>query len=48
MTPGTTRIANPKTETAYLVTFESPVSRWDAAWAKGKPILDALALESSI
>ena len=41
-------ISNPKTGTAYLVIFESPVSRWDGAWAKGKPILDALALESSI
>ncbi|HTO53924.1 MAG TPA: hypothetical protein VMR50_11105 [Myxococcota bacterium] len=41
-------IANPKTGTAYLLIFESPVSRWDAAWAKGKPILDALALETEI
>jgi hypothetical protein len=41
-------IANPKTGTAYLLLFESPVSRWEAAWAKGKPIFDALALEAAI
>lgn len=41
-------IANPKTRTAYLVIFESPVSRWDETWAKGKVILDNLALEAEM
>ncbi|MFI5317547.1 MAG: hypothetical protein ACHQ6T_17735 [Myxococcota bacterium] len=38
-------IANPNTGTSYLITFESPLSRWPEAWAKGKPIFDNLALE---
>ena len=41
-------IANPKTRTAYLVIFESPVSRWDETWSKGKVILDNLALEAEM
>ena len=41
-------IANAETNTAYLVFFESPASRWDASWAKGKTILGMLALESGI
>jgi hypothetical protein len=41
-------IANPETKTTYLVMFESPVSLWPAAWSKGKPIVEMLALESEI
>jgi hypothetical protein len=39
-------IANPETRTAYLVIFESPVSRWDETWAKGKVVLENLALDA--
>lgn len=41
-------IANSKTNTAYLVLFESPASRWDATWAKGKTILGMLALAAGV
>jgi hypothetical protein len=38
-------IANPKTNTLYLLIFESPVSEWDAAWKLGKQIFDHLAID---
>jgi len=41
-------IANADTRTSYLVTFESPVSEWARAWKIGKPIVDALALETAL
>ncbi len=41
-------IANPKTRTAYLVLFESPVSQWAAAWSKGKTVVDSLALDTEL
>jgi len=41
-------IANPNTRTTYLLVFESPVSRWDETWPKGKAMLDHLALETDL
>jgi len=41
-------IANPHTRTSYLLLFEAPVSRWDDAWAKGKVMLDHLALDPEL
>ena len=41
-------VANPKTNTLYVFTFESPAANWDAAWKKGQQIVDALALDGDI
>jgi hypothetical protein len=41
-------VANPKTNTLYLFTFESPDLEWDAAWKTGKQIMDTLALDDEI
>ena len=44
----TLAVANPKTNTLYLVIFEGPESDWDAAWKLGKQMVDMLPLEESI
>lgn len=44
----TLAVANPKTNTLYLLIFESPEQEWDAAWKLGKQIVDVLPLEESI
>lgn len=44
----TLAVANPKTNTLYLIVFESPESDWDAAWKVGKQMVDILPLEESI
>jgi hypothetical protein len=44
----TLMVANPKTNTLYLLIFESPKSNWDSAWKTGKQIMDALALDDEI
>ncbi|HEY2911940.1 MAG TPA: hypothetical protein VGK21_01150 [Candidatus Angelobacter sp.] len=41
-------VANPKTNTLYLLIFESPEPEWDTAWKLGKQIVDMLPLEESI
>jgi hypothetical protein len=41
-------VANPKTNTLYLIIFESPESDWDAAWKLGKPMVEMLPLQGSI
>jgi len=41
-------VANPKTNTLYYFTFESPESDSDAAWKIGKQIMDVLALDDEI
>lgn len=41
-------VANPKTNTLYLVIFESPAKQWDSAWKVGKPIMDTLALDDGV
>lgn len=38
-------VANPKTNTLYLLIFESPEPNWDSAWKLGKTIFDSLALD---
>lgn len=40
-------VANPKTNTLYFLTFESPDSDWDTAWAVGKQIMDNLVLNEA-
>jgi hypothetical protein len=44
----TLAVANPKTNTLYLIIFESLEPEWDKAWKIGKPIMDMLALEDEI
>ncbi|HEV7519803.1 MAG TPA: hypothetical protein VGP89_01795 [Candidatus Angelobacter sp.] len=44
----TLAVANPKTNTLYLLIFESPEPDWDAAWKLGKQIVDMLALDDNI
>lgn len=41
-------VANPKTNTLYLLIFESPVANWDAAWKLGQQIMDTLAIDDEI
>ena len=41
-------VANPKTNTLYLLIFESPEQEWDAAWKLGQQIVDMLPLDESI
>jgi hypothetical protein len=41
-------IANTRTDTLYLVLFESPEARWQVAWEKGRVILEAFALDDEI
>ena len=41
-------IANPKTNTLYLLIFESPQASWDAAWTTGKQIMDTLVIDDEI
>lgn len=40
--------ANPKTNTLYLLLFESPEQEWDSAWKTGKQIIEGLALNDEI
>jgi len=44
----TLMVANPKTNTVYLIIFESPESDWDAAWKTGATIVDNLAFDDGI
>lgn len=41
-------VTNPKTNTLYYFTFESPESRWDEAWKTGKQMMDMLALDDEV
>jgi hypothetical protein len=41
-------VANPKTNTLYYFTYESPESEWDNAWKTGKQIMDMLALDDEM
>ena len=38
-------IANPATNTLYIIHFESPEKEWPEAWKVGKVIMDRLALD---
>jgi hypothetical protein len=44
----TLMVANPKTNTLYLLIFESPQASWDAAWKTGNQIMDTLAIDDEI
>jgi hypothetical protein len=44
----TLAVANPKTNTLYLLIFESPEPDWDSAWKLGKQIVDKLVLDDNI
>ena len=44
----TLAVANPTTNTLYLVIFESPEPEWDVAWKIGKQIVDMLALDDGV
>jgi hypothetical protein len=44
----TLMVANPKTNTLYLLTFESPDAEWDTAWKTGTKIMDTLAIDDEI
>ncbi len=41
-------IANIRTNTLYLLMFESPENKWPTAWEKGKVIMDVFALDDEI
>ena len=44
----TLMVANPKTNTLYLLIFESPEASWDSAWKIGKQILDSRVVDDEI
>jgi hypothetical protein len=44
----TLAVANSQTNTLYLLIFESPQQDWDAAWERGKYIVDMLTLDEEI
>jgi len=44
----TLMVANPKTNTLYLLIFESLEANWDSAWKIGKQIVDSLAIDDEI
>ena len=41
-------IGNSRTNTLYLIFFESPESSWDAAWKQGEPILTSFLLDDAV
>ncbi|HTO86631.1 MAG TPA: hypothetical protein VMR54_03770 [Thermoanaerobaculia bacterium] len=41
-------IGNEKTNTLYLILFESPEKSWDEAWAKGQVMLEKFFLDDEI
>ncbi len=41
-------VANPKTNTLYLILFESPEPDWDVAWKTGATIVDNLVFDDEI
>jgi len=41
-------IANDKTGTVYLLTFESPLDQWDASWSIAKPMLKMFLIDDTI
>lgn len=41
-------IANIRTNTLYILMFESPENKWPSAWEKGKVIMDMFALDDEI
>lgn len=41
-------LANEKTGTAFLVTFESPLERWSQAWNRIQPVVRQLMIDDTI
>ena len=41
-------LGNERTNTLYLVMFESPESSWDAAWAKGRVMVEKFLLDDEV
>ena len=41
-------IANDRTGTLYLLTFESPAKAWDSSWSIGKPMLQRFLIDDTI
>ena len=41
-------IGNSRTNTLYLIFFESPEATWAAAWKQGEPILTSFLLDDSV
>jgi hypothetical protein len=41
-------IGNSRTNTLYLLIFESPEKDWDAAWVKGQKVLESFLLDDEI
>ena len=41
-------LANDKTGTAFLITFESPLEQWTEAWSKVQPIVRQLMIDDTI
>lgn len=44
----TLTVANPKTNTLYLLIFESPEADWDATWKIGEQIMGTLAIDDEV
>ena len=41
-------IGNEETGTVYFLTFEAPVTSWEAAWKVGEPILKKFSIDTDI
>ncbi len=41
-------VANTKTDTLYLLIFESPAADWDAQWKIGKEMMDAVKFDDGV
>jgi hypothetical protein len=41
-------VANTKTDTLYLLIFESPAAEWDAQWKIGKEMMDAVKFDDGV
>jgi hypothetical protein len=41
-------VANTKTDTLYLLIFESPAADWDASWQIGKENMDAVKFDDGV
>ena len=45
---GVLGILNTRTSATYLITVESPLSQWRAAWARAEPVVSMLALDHDL
>lgn len=44
----TLMVANPKTGTLYLFSFEAPAVSWTDAWNKGEKMMESLAVDDEV